>query len=89
MTGSEVQVAGRVVALEFVLELMLANGLAVQPLEKSEAFRERLRSEKAYMRQVTFDPEQSEAIAAEAKAFMQRFVEKVARREAEFRRRIS
>lgn len=88
MTDFEVQVAGRVVALEFVLEVMLANGLAIQPPERTEAFKNGLASEKAFMRQNPFDAHEAQAVEAEARAVMQRFVENVDKREANFRKHL-
>jgi hypothetical protein len=85
MDDFQIQVAGRLTALEFVLEVLLANNLAFMDEAASEQFKADLVSRKSYLRRGPVDADLMQAIDAETDTVMGRFVEKVADREAEIR----
>jgi hypothetical protein len=85
MTDFEIQVSGRISALEFVLEVMLANELAKYPEDVGEQVRADLVARPGYIRRGPVDVAELQAIEAETKAVLEHFCEKVATREAEIR----
>ncbi|MGN6496602.1 MAG: hypothetical protein ACTHK5_04580 [Tsuneonella sp.] len=88
MDDFSIQVAGRFTALEFVLEVMLANNLAHMPEEVSEQFKSDLVSRPGYIKRGPMDADAMQAIQAECTAVLARFVEKVSEREAELREKL-
>lgn len=85
MTEFEVQVAARFTALEFVLEVMIANQLAFMPAEASEDFKQALLDRQAYISRGPVDVNVMQAISAASEQVLQNFVTKVADREADIR----
>lgn len=88
MTDFEIQVCGRLTALEFVLEVLLANELAFQPEDASEAFKNDLISRPAHIKKGPVDVDVLQAIQRQAKDGLENFVRKVSEREAELRTRL-
>jgi hypothetical protein len=85
MDDFQIQVAGRLSALEFVLEVMMANTLADLDEATSNQVKRDLVSRPGYIQRGPVDAELVQAIQSETTAVLERFVEKVASREAEIR----
>ncbi|QIK79092.1 hypothetical protein G7077_09485 [Sphingomonas piscis] len=86
MDEYQIQVAGRLTALGFVLEVLLANELAAQPVEHTEVFKQELLSGARFIQAKPQSVIALRAIQAEAASVLERFVEKVREREADIRR---
>jgi septum formation inhibitor MinC len=88
-SSTDVQVYAKLSALEFVLEVLLANELAHQPAEDTELFKQALVDAPGHIRSGPVDVDLVQAVQAETKVQLERFVEKLSKREAELRERIS
>lgn len=84
---TEVQVFGRISAIEFVLEVMLANELASQDPADTEKFKADLVSKPGYLRRGPISASLVQALDREVKSSLENFVQKVSDREADIRER--
>ena len=88
-TETEIQIFGRLSAIEYVLEVMLANELANQDSESTAAFKSDLVAKQGYIRRGPVSIDLLQAIEAETKASLENFVRKVDERERDIRARIA
>jgi len=88
VTDLDVQVAGRLSALEYVLEVLLANELAFQPEDATEAFKQDLLARPGYIKRGPVDADRLALIEVECATVLGNFVDKVSSREAEIRSRL-
>ena len=86
---TEIAIAGRLSALEFVLEVMLANNLATLTKADADAFLADLVSRAPYLRKGPVDQEVLAAIVGEMQAVLHGFAGKVADRSDEIRQRMT
>jgi hypothetical protein len=81
----EIEVSGRISALEYVLECMLANELSFQPPEHTAKFKEDMLGRPGYIKSGPVDVDQMQAIAAALHTSLEYFLQKVTKREDEIR----
>lgn len=86
MTEIEIAFAGKLSALEYVLEVMLANELASIPENAADRFRWDLLERRGYIRRGPVDVDLLQRLQAATRAELEGFLGKVAAREAEIRR---
>lgn len=85
MTDFEVQLAGRLSAIEYVLEVLMANELSFQAKEYSDQFKRELAKRPGRGPARPVDAALLSRVAAETEEALTRFLERVDRREAELR----
>lgn len=86
MTEIEIAFAGKLSALEYVLEVMLANDLASIPENAADRFRSDLLERQGYIRRGPVDVDLLQRLQAATHAELESFLGKVAAREADIRR---
>lgn len=85
MNEFELAVAGRLSALEYVLEVLMANEMAFMPPQDSEAFKQALAAREPYIKRGPMDVEVMQLIAEETAKCLQGFLAKVSEREEQLR----
>ena len=88
MTPLEVRMAGRIMALEFVIEVMLANQLAGTPRDLSASFKRDMLDHPPYAPLQPVDPELLESIRPGMHVSLDNLLRKVSDREADIREQI-
>ena len=88
MTDTEYEIFGHLSALEFVIEIMLANELAAIPSSASDAFKADVIGKAGYISKGPVDVEVMEKIAAHTSERLQKLIAKVAEREAQIRSKV-
>lgn len=86
LTEIEIAFAGKLSALEYVLEVMMANELASIPENAAERLRSDLLERPGYLRRGPVDVNLLQRLQAATRAELEGFLAKVAAREAEIRR---
>ena len=87
MTNFEIDVMGKLSAIEFVLEVVLANELAQQPERSSEQLKRDMMDREGYIRKGPVDVAHLEKIRAAFSDSLANFLNKVTERESEIRAR--
>jgi hypothetical protein len=87
-TEVEIAFAGKLSALEYVLEVMMDNELAFIPQESAERFRTDLLDRPGYIPRGPVDVELLPLLEATTSAELESFLGKVAAREADMRRQV-
>lgn len=85
MNEFELAVAGRLSALEYVLEVLMANQLAFMPPQDSEAFKQALATREGYIKRGPIDVDVMQLLAVETAKCLQGFLAKVSEREEQLR----
>jgi hypothetical protein len=88
MTPLEIRMAGRIMALEFVIEVMLANQLAGMPETMSASFKQDMLEHPPYAPIAQVDPELLGSIRRDMRACLENLLRKVNDREADIRQQI-
>ena len=86
MDEFQIAVAGRFSALEFVLEVLMANNLATMDRQSSEHFKSEMLDREGYITHGPIDVDDLQAIAEETQAVLRAFLAKVSNREEDVRR---
>ena len=85
MTEFEINTVARFAALEFILEIMLANELSLMSPDESDAFRNDVVARPGYIRRGPVDADELQKVAEATTEVLSNFVKKVASREQNIR----
>lgn len=85
MTEFELAVAGRLSALEFVLEVMMANHLSFMHEDDSETFKADLMARESYIKRGPIDVTIMQLLEEETSKSLEGFLAKVSEREEQLR----
>jgi len=88
MNDFEIQVAGKLSALEFVLEVMMANELVRLHPDQSDTFKSDMMDRKGFIKNGPIDAEVMQQISRSLSENLQNFLDKVTKREADIRSKL-